>query len=96
MWPVTFAMLALAAYGHAHRSMMPTPAELTEAIATFTGKPVSPADVRRVSCKSFEEEPTEVGCKWQQRSGKRWLSYSTYVAIDARGWQLIDEPYPTR
>ncbi len=75
---------------------LPTPPELAKAIEVFTGRPLAKADVRRVSCVAIEEEPTEAVCKWQQRRGKRWHRYSTYVAIDGKGWHLIDEPAPIR
>jgi hypothetical protein len=90
MSSVLYQVLAFAAASGASAS--PTSAELAKAIAAFTGKPVATADVRRVSCIRFEEEPTEAVCKWQQRNGKRWQRYSTYVAVDGRGWHLIDEP----
>ena len=73
----------------------PTPAEFASAVADFTGKPVKVADVRRLSCKGFgADEPTEAVCSWQQRIGGSWKRFSTYVAVDGRGWHLIDEPNP--
>lgn len=78
------------------KQVPPSPKELAKAIESFTGRAVVTADVRRVSCSAFEEEPTEQICKWQQRTGKRWRRYSTYLAIDGRGWHLIDEPAPIR
>ena len=89
-----FAVLALGAASGTSVSL--TPAEMAKAIEAFTGRTVATADVRRVSCVPIEEEPTEAICKWQQRIGNRWLRYSTYVAIDGRGWHLIDEPGPIR
>ena len=65
----------------------PTPREFAKALA------VNVRDIRRLSCKGFgEDEPTEAVCNWQQRVGKNWKRYSTYVAIDGPGWVLIDEP----
>jgi hypothetical protein len=90
--PVFYPLLALAAASSALAP--PKSAELAEAIAVFTGEPVAADDIRRVSCIPIEEEPTEAVCQWQQRNGGRWLHYSTYVAIDGRGWHLIDEPSP--
>lgn len=73
----------------------PTPRELARALANYTGQHVSPTNIRRLSCQGFgEDEPTEAVCKWQQRIGRNWKHYSTYVAIDGRGWHLIDEPNP--
>lgn len=86
--PVVF--VASAAYAG------PSSAEFADAVAEFTGKLVSVADIRRLSCKSFDEEATEAECKWQQRSDKKWKSFSTYVAVDRKGWHLTDAPSPTR
>lgn len=73
----------------------PTPLEFASALTAFTGRPVALTDIRRVSCKSFgADEPTEAKCSWQQRTGRSWKRYSTYLAVDAQGWHLIDEPYP--
>jgi hypothetical protein len=73
----------------------PTPQEFANALADFTGKHVKATDVRHLSCKGFgADEPTEADCSWQQRIGRNWKWYSTYVAVDGRGWHLIDEPNP--
>ena len=65
----------------------PAPREFAKAIA------VNVRDIRRLSCKGFgQDEPTEAVCNWQQRVGKSWKRYSTYVAMDGPGWVLIDEP----
>lgn len=75
----------------------PTPAEFAKALSEHTGQTVDAADLRRLSCKNFgADEPTEAKCRWHQRIGTKWKRYSTYVAIDARGWHLIDEPYAER
>jgi len=73
----------------------PTPQEFANALAEFTGKAVRVTEVRRLSCAGFgPDEPTEAACSWQQRIGRKWKRYSTYVAVDGRGWHLIDEPNP--
>lgn len=75
----------------------PTPSEFASALADFTGKRVTVTNLRRLSCLGFgADEPTEAECSWQQRIGRRWKRYSTYVAVDGRGWHLIDEPNPKR
>ena len=77
-------------------SIAPSRPELAKALSEFTGKPVSTADVRRVSCKRIDEEPTEAFCRWQQKRNREWERFSTYLAVDGRGWHLIDEPNPIR
>ena len=73
----------------------PTAREFAKALAAYTGKPVNVKNVRRLSCEGFgEDEPTEAVCNWRQRIGGSWKRYSTYVAVDGRGWHLIDEPNP--
>ena len=75
----------------------PTTQDFAKALAAFTSKPIKVSDVRRLSCKGFgSDEPTEAECRWQQWNGKKWKRYSTYVAVDGDGWQLIDEPNQKR
>jgi len=75
----------------------PTSRAFAKALAEHTGRQVNAADLRRLSCKSFgADEPTEAECRWQQRVRGKWKRYSTYVAVDGRGWHLIDEPNPER
>lgn len=74
----------------------PTTLEMAKAVGEFTRMKVSTDDIRRVKCWRIEEEPTEAKCEWHQKSGGRWQRLSTYVAIDARGWHLIDEPAPIK
>jgi hypothetical protein len=88
MLQVAIPFIALAAANGGFAG--PTVAEFAKALAEFTGNPVAVSDVRRLSCKGFEEEPTEAQCYWQQKSGNKWKRFSTYVAVDERGWHLID------
>ena len=91
------AYIGLLALHAAHADAAgPSTAEFANALAEFIGKPVSVADIRRLSCKGIEEEPTEAACSWQQRSGKKWKRFATFVAVDSHGWHLIDEPSPIR
>jgi hypothetical protein len=90
------SMVLLAASAASTASAGPSPTEFAKALTEFTGKPVKVEDIRRLSCEGFDEEPTEAECKWQQRSGKKWARFSTYVAIDGSGWHLIDDPNPIR
>jgi hypothetical protein len=88
------ALLWLSAVGP-HAFGGPSPTEFANALADFSGKQVTVADVRHLSCRGFgADEPTEAECSWQQRIGKSWKPYSTYIAVDGRGWHLIDEPNP--
>ena len=70
----------------------PSPIEFVKALAEFTGKPVAIGDIRRISCRGIEQEPTEAECTWQQKSGKKWMRFSAYIAVDGDGWHLIDDP----
>jgi len=75
----------------------PTSQAFAKALAEHTGRQVNAAHLRRLHCKGFgADEPTEAECRWQQRVGGHWKGYSTYVAVDGRGWHLIDEPNPIR
>jgi len=59
-----------------------------------TGRTVEAVDLRAIHCAPIEDEPTEFVCRWQQRRGAQWRSYSTWLAVDGSGWGLIDDPHP--
>jgi hypothetical protein len=89
------------AYGLLTLSLMqgsfpvPSRADFVRALREFTGKSVSVADIRRLSCEPIGgNEPTEAVCEWSQRSANEWRRFSTYVAVDGAGWHLIDETAP--
>lgn len=78
-------------------SAVPTVHEFAKALADHAGSQVDVSDLRRLSCNGFgADEPTEAECSWQQRVGRQWRRYSTYVAVDGTGWHLIDEPKQKR
>jgi hypothetical protein len=86
----SFIFFALAA---AHGSFdAPGRTALARALEGFTRKHISAATIRHVSCTGFKEEPTEAACKWEQKSLGKWQRFSSYLAVDSRGWHLIDEP----
>jgi hypothetical protein len=71
----------------------PTAPQLSQVLAEAHGG--SPPEVKRLSCQTFEEEPTEFLCHWRQRDASGvWRRWATYLALDSRGYQLIDEVYP--
>jgi hypothetical protein len=87
------SLIALLLLSAAANSTGPTVHEFAKALANHTGRHVDASDLRRLSCKGFgADEPTEAECSWQQRVGRRWRWYSTYVAADGISWHLIDEP----
>jgi hypothetical protein len=51
---------------------------------------LSPTHVRRVRCVGPDEEPTEFRCTWQQRTHEGWRNRETWLALDGRGWKVID------
>jgi len=48
------------------------------------------SDIRTVRCIGPDEEPTEFECTWRQRSPHGWVGRKTWVAVDSRGWHVID------
>ena len=72
----------------------PSSSELAKAVAEFTRSNLAAAEIRRVVCERIEEEPTEARCSWHQKNGDRWERFQSYLAVDAGGWHLIDEPAP--
>jgi hypothetical protein len=51
---------------------------------------ISSSDIRAIRCIGPDEEPTEFECTWRQRSRHGWIGRKTWVAIDGRGWHVID------
>jgi hypothetical protein len=90
------ALLLLSGVG-SHAWPGPTPAEFASALADFTDTRVTVADLRGLACTVFGAgEATEAACSWQQRIGGRWTRRSTYVVVQGRRWDLVDEPTPKR
>lgn len=90
---MTLLAIFLLVAGSGTVSAGPTTAEFAKALSEHTGRHINPADLRRLSCKDFgDDEPTEAECRWKWRVGDKWKRYSTYVAVDSKGWHLIDEP----
>ena len=72
----------------------PSAKKLARAVAVFRSL-TALLQVREVKCEGFDEEPTEYTCKFQMRSLRgQWQSWSTYVAVDAQGYHLIDDISP--
>jgi hypothetical protein len=70
----------------------PSESQLAKALAAHQSLSERPS-VRHVRCQSFEEEPTEFVCRWLQRNrAGRLEEWSTYLAVDAKGYHLIDDP----
>lgn len=75
-----------------------SPAEMAEAIneiANLPGYrygplPIRAADVRVLKCIGPDEEPTESECEWQHRSAGKWVRHKSWLAIDGKGWHVID------
>jgi hypothetical protein len=51
---------------------------------------LSASDIRQVRCIGPDEEPTEFNCTWQQRTKSGWANRQTWMAVDGRGWKVID------
>ena len=51
---------------------------------------IYPSDIRALRCIGPNEEPTEFECAWRQRSRHGWVGRKTWIAIDGRGWHVID------
>lgn len=87
----SFLMLVAAS---ATLSAGPSPAEFAAALSEFSGEQVGAAEVRDLRCEAIAEEPTEAFCRFELYQHDGWHRFSTYVAVDANGWHLIDEPTP--
>jgi len=73
----------------------PTTSELRQAIVESKPSADAASPVRRLRCETFEEEPTEFLCRWRQRDASgAWRTWTTYLAVDPKGYHLIDEVYP--
>jgi len=72
----------------------PTVAQLAEALGTYAQRTVAPDDLRDIACEGNAEQPTEFNCRWQQRTDRGWSGYSTWLALEADRWTMLDDPLP--
>ena len=91
-----FTILALPSMATGANVAKISPRELAQAInradarsVPYTKAKISPADIRISKCIGPDEEPTEFECTWRQRSD-HWALRKTWLAIDSRGWRVID------
>ena len=96
---VAFALLLLLLPASAvANSTRMSPTELAEALNSagtasvpyLRSKGISPIEIRHVRCVGPDEEPTEFQCSWRQSTRNRWVTRKTWLAIDGRGWHVID------
>ena len=94
MKSLSLAVLLLLPLAAACATVGPTARELEQALAE--ARPAAPpAKVARVRCVTFDEEPTEFLCRWRQRDASgAWRRWTTYLAVDSHGYQLIDDVSP--
>ncbi len=64
--------------------------EFDEAINRDRHVPVLARDIRVQRCIGPEEEPTEFECRWKQKTAKGWTRHRNWLAIDGKGWHIID------
>ena len=74
-----------------------TPQELASAIneadallVLYRTRTISPKDIQVMRCIARDEEPTEFQCKWRQRINGGWVKRTTWVAMDGKGWHVMD------
>jgi len=75
-----------------------TPTELAAAInradstlVPYRENPLLAKDIKSVRCVGPDEEPTEFRCWWSQRTGRGWVKRRTWLAIDGKGWHVMDQ-----
>jgi len=89
------AALAGMALAAPARAAEPTAAQLAQALSDYDGQgAVLPDDLRAIACEGSAEEPTEYNCRWQQHRGREWSGYSTWLALEADRWTVIEDPLP--
>jgi hypothetical protein len=64
--------------------------ELARALAEAGRGKVAVKDIRVRFCSASEDEPTEFECHWDRRTAGGWKAQTTWVAIDGKGWHVID------
>jgi hypothetical protein len=52
---------------------------------------ISAKSIRVIGCIGPDEEPTEFECRWQLRTSRGWKEYKNWLAVDGRGWHLMDQ-----
>jgi hypothetical protein len=51
---------------------------------------LSVRSIRLLGCIGPDEEPTEFQCSWLQRTAHGWKRRETWLAIDGKGWRVMD------
>jgi hypothetical protein len=87
--------VATAAQAAHHARISPQDFARVVSIADATSVPyrtrtISASDVRALRCIGPDEEPTEFRCTWRRRSSHGWKRRETWIAIDGKGWRVID------
>jgi len=81
-------------------SRTPSESALAQTITSFTRKRTNAANVRKIRCEGLfydpqddpDHSPPSYACKWEQRTGDTWLSYSSYFDFASQRWRLKDHP----
>lgn len=51
---------------------------------------ISAASIQVIRCLAPDQEPTEFECVWIGRTAQGWKKHKTWLAIDGKGWHVID------
>jgi hypothetical protein len=91
---VATALLQFSANSDAPRQT-PSPSVLAQAITKFTGQATRPDYVRNIECEGFwyySPYPMSYVCKWEQKGGYAWHSYTSYFEVKQRQWTMTRKP----
>lgn len=78
----------------------PSASALARSLTSAMHKRIDAADVRNIRCEGLfyfpqgdsTHSPPSYACKWDQRKGKVWISYSSYFDFDNQRWRLKRSP----
>jgi len=87
-------LLFLSACQHGGAGVGPDQNELSAAIVSSPDVAgavrISTSNIRTLSCRAFDEEPTEFLCRFQAREPNgTWRKRSAILAMDRDGWVLL-------
>jgi hypothetical protein len=85
LWAVNRVTISRAQFARALRRAEPM------LFAKIDRSALSARNVRVIRCTGPDDEPTEFECRWQLRTTRGWKTYKNWLAIDGRGWHLMDQ-----
>ena len=67
---------------------------LADAIRAHGSGEIAVEDLREIACETVSHAPGALDCRWEQRAGREWHQYTTWLAMVGPDWVVLDAPIP--